>query len=209
MLHEQFINFANNIENQSKLDAELTYRDARYYDCFVRRSSALPMNAAYNHEPIYGRKAEVEYNDGDFEKYLYWCAIRGAALNELYLSPDMMNEFKWSSLAKVMTFQKENFEILKNASFIGGDPEGSNIYGFISFTEDGEGIVALRNPSDEITPLTLTFNKLMGVNESFENRKCEVVFASTEIDTDREFSYNDKLDISMNTFETVILKFTK
>ena len=201
------IGFADNIEEQSRLDAEITYRDARYYDCFVRRACALPMNAAYNHEPIYGKAAGVEYNDSEFEKYLYWCAIRGAALNELYLSPDMMNDYKWAALARVMNFQKENFEILKNASFIGGDPEGSNIYGFVSFTKGGKGIVALRNPSDEITPLTLTFNKLMGVGESFENRKCEIIYASSDIDTNREFSYNDKLDISMNTFETVILKF--
>ena len=55
----------------------------------------------------------------------------------------MMNENKWKSLAKVMDFQKDNFEILKNGMFIGGVPEDNNIYGYFSWSES-EGIVALR-----------------------------------------------------------------
>ena len=207
--NSQDIGFSNNIEEQSKLDAEITYRDSRYYDCFIRRSCALPLNAAYNHEPIYGKGANVDYSDEEFKKYILWCAVRGQALNELYISPDKMSEGKWYSLAEAMNFQKENFDILKKASFIGGDPEESNIYGYVSFTEEGEGIVALRNPSDEITPLTLTFNKLMGVSENFQNTKCEPIYLTSALDTGGFFSYNEKLDITLGAFETIILKFSK
>ncbi|MBQ9532299.1 MAG: hypothetical protein IJR70_09540 [Eubacterium sp.] len=207
--NSQDIGFAENIEEQSKLDAEITYRDARYYDSFIRRSSALPLNAVYNHEPIYGKAAKTNYNDEEFNKYIVWCAIRGQALNELYISPELMNDEKWNSLARVMNFQKENYHILKNASFIGGDPAENNIYGFVSFTENGEGIVALRNPSNEDTPLTLTFNKLMGVSENFEGTKCIPVYLKTALDTGGTFSYNEKLDITMKPYDIIVLKFSK
>ena len=204
------LGFAENLEEQSMLDAEITYRDARYYDCVIRRAASLPLNALYNHEPIYGKTAKVEYSDEEFIKYLYWCAIRGAALNELYLSPDMMSDAKWRTLAEVMRFQKENFSILKNASFIGGDPEDNNIYGFTSFTEEGEGIIALRNPTDEETSLTLTFNKLMGVSEEgFKDMRIEKIYCLSNFGSGIGLSYNDKLDLTLHPFEILILKFTK
>ena len=203
------IGFAENIEEQSKLDSELTYRDGRYYDCVIRRSNALPLNAVYNHEPIYGKAAKVEYTDEEFRKYVFWNAIKGQALTELYISPDMMNDFKWSSLAEAMRFQKENNGILKNASFIGGNPEENNIYGYVSFSEEGEGIIALRNPTDEAAPLTLTFNSLMGVSENFQNNKCHPIFLYSALDTGGFFSYNEKLDITIHPFEIIILKFSK
>ena len=203
------IGFAENIEEQSRLDAELTYRDSRYYDCIIRRSSALPLNAIYNHEPIYARAAGTEYSDREFAKYIFWNVIRGQALNELYISPEIMNNAKWASLASAMSFLKNNYHILKNATFIGGNPEENNIYGYVSFTEEGEGIVALRNPTDENTPLTLTFNKLMGVSENFQNTRCQAIYLTSQLDTGGFFSYNEKLDITLHPFELMILKFTK
>ena len=203
------IGFAENIEEQPQLEAEITYRDSRYYDCVIRRSCSLPLNAIYNHEPIYGKAANVQYNDEEFKKYLYWCAIRGQALNELYFSPDMMNDEKWEAFAEVASFQKNNFHILRNASFIGGCPEENNIYGYVSWTEEGEGIIALRNPTDEKTSLTITFNKLMGVPESFEGARCENIYCFSPFETPRLFSYNEKLDLTIHSFEIMIFKFTK
>ena len=204
------IGFAENLDEQSALDGELTYRDSRYYDCVIKRSCALPLNAIYNHEPIYAKMANTEYGDKEFEKLVFWNSVRGQALNELYISPAVMNEAKWFSLASAMNFQKENFHILKNASFIGGNPEENNIYGYVSFTEEGEGIVALRNPTNEATPLTLTFNKLMGVSEEgFQGVRCQAVYLASQLDTGGYFSYNEKLDVTLHPFEIMILKFTK
>ena len=207
--NSQDIGFADNIEDQSKLDSEITYRDSRYFDCIINRSAALPLSAVYNHEPILSKRAGFELDDKEFKKYALWCAVRGSALSELYISPKSMNEEKWSALAESLRFQQSNFHILKNASFIGGNPEENNIYGFVSFTEEGEGIVALRNPTDEKTPLTLTFNKLMGVSENFQNNRCYPIYLSSELDTGGFFSYNEKLDITLNPFELIILKFSK
>ena len=202
------VGFAENLDEQPKCEAEITYRDSRYYDAFSVRSYQLPFKAVFNHEPVYATGAETEYTDEEFEKYLFWCAIRGAALNELYISPSIMSDGKWAALAKVMRFQKENFSLLKNTSLIGGNPEENNVYGFVSWTEDG-GIVALRNPANEEAPLTLTLNKLMGVPEDIENLKRENIYCKSLAENDELYSYNDKLDITLHPFEAVIFKFTK
>lgn len=203
------IGFAENYDNQAQVDAEMTYRDDRYYDCVCTRALQFPLKAIYNHEPIYGNRAKTDYTDEEFEKFIFWHIARGQALNELYISQSMMTPAKWQALASSMNFQKENYHILKNATFIGGSPIENNIYGYISWTEDGEGIVALRNPSCEKTPLTLTFNKLMGAPESLKDVRCENVYSKTVPPTDKLYSYNDKMDITLNPFELVILKFTK
>lgn len=203
------IGFAKNIENQAQVDKEITYRDARYYDCLCKRALQIPLKNLYNHEPIYGNTAHVNYTDEEFEKYIYWCTVRGQALNELHLSVNMMNESKWTSLSEAMNWQKDNFHILKNAQFIGGNPEENNIYGYISWTPEGEGIIAMRNPNNEETSLTLTFNKLMGTPQSLKGAKCFNVYCKSMPETDETYDYNSKMDLTMKPFEVMIFKIAK
>ena len=77
------IGFAENIQGQSKLDSEITYRDARYFNLLNTRAVQMPLKHIYNHEPIYGNHAKVQYTDEEFEKYIYFDVARGQALNEL------------------------------------------------------------------------------------------------------------------------------
>ena len=203
------IGFAENIEDQARVEAEITYRDARYFDLLCRRSAQIPLRALYNHEPIYGKAAEVQYSDEEFEKSIFWCAVRGQALNELHLSPDMMNQSKWTLLASAMKFQRECFSVLKNGMFIGGDPEENNIYGYISWTEEGEGVIALRNPTNEKTSLTLTLNKLMGAPEDLSGVKRRNVYCKSVPETEQCYSYNDKMDLTLHPFEVMIFQLTK
>lgn len=207
----EYLEEINADDEVNSIDEEITYRDNRYFDCVINRAVCLPLNAIFNHEPIVEKQTFGidKHSAEEFKKYLYWCAIRGQALSELYISPKLMNAERWSILAEVMRFHKENFHILKNASLIGGDPALENVYGFVSFTDEGEGIVALRNPSDEPAPLTLTFNKLMGVSEeTFKNTKCTPIYLRSALDTGGYFSYNEKLDMTLHPFEIIILKFS-
>ncbi len=202
------IGFTQTVDKETQADEETTYRDARYYDALCRRNVQLPAKAIYNHEPIYAKGAGVDYSDGEFEKYLFWNAVRGAALNDLHLSVSMMNDKKWEALKRVTEFQRENFEILKNVSFIGGDPEDNNVYGYVGWNGE-EGIIALRNPDGEKAPITLTLNKLMGAPESLEGAKVESVYSELELDCEESYSYNDKLSLELDSMEYIILRITK
>ncbi len=203
------IGFADNYDDQPCVEAEITYRDARYFDCVCNRALQFPLKAVYNHEPIYAKSAKVSYSDDEFNKYIFWCAVRGQALNDLHISSAMMNDAKWDSLTAAMHFQKENYHILQNACFIGGNPEENNIYGYISWASNGEGIIALRNPSREKTPLTLTLNKLMNVPEDMCDDRCVSIYNKSTPDTDTLYSYGDKMNLTLRPFEIIILKFTK
>lgn len=201
------IGFADNLEEQSQLDAEITYRDGRYYELLCRRAAQFPLKHVYNHEPIYGNYAKVDYTDEEFEKFLYFNACRGQALNELYLSYTKMNKSKWRILANVLSWQKSNYDILQNAMFIGGDPTENNVYGYFSWDHKGNGIIALRNPTAEKAPLTLTLNKLMGCPEDLKDVKRYNVYNETGKESFDSFSYGDKIDLTLRPFEIKVFQF--
>lgn len=203
------IGFADNLEYQAQVDREITFRDARYFNLLNTRAIQMPLNRIYNHEPIYGTYAKVDYTDEEFEKYLYFDACRGQALNELHLSYTMMNKSKWRSLAKVIEWQKSNYDILKNAMFIGGNPEENNVYGYFAWNENGDGIIALRNPTDEKAPLTLTLNKLMGCPENLKDVQRYNVYNLSNKESYDSFSYGDKIDLTLQPFEVKIFQFGK
>ena len=207
------IGFAKNYENgeQSQMNAEITYRDSIYYNFTQKRAVQMPLSRVYNHEPIYATGANLNYSDSEFKKAVYFNACRGTALNELYLSPSMMKDTKWEILADCISWQKKNCDILKNAMFLGGDPAKNNVYCYASWSDDGEGIIALRNPTNESAPLTLTFNKLMGCPETLEGVHCYNIINDngTDIDSTLSYDYNSKLDLQLNPFEIKIIQFSK
>ena len=203
------IGFAENIQGQSKLDSEITYRDARYFNLLNTRAVQMPLKHIYNHEPIYGNHAKVQYTDEEFEKYIYFDVARGQALNELHLSYTMMNKSKWRTLAKAIEWQKNNYNILQNAMFIGGNPEENNVYGYFSWNENGDGIIALRNPTDEKAPLTLTLNKLMGCPKDLKDVKRYNVYNLSNKESYDSYSYGDKIDLTLQPFEVKIFQFGK
>lgn len=203
------IGFAKNYDLQPQVESEITYRDARYYDFTTTRGIQFPLKNIYNHEPIYGNTAKVKYSDEEFEKYIFWCAVRGQALNELHLSYSMMNEAKWTSLAKALKWQKANYSILKNAQYLGGNPENNNVYGYTSWDDNGNGIVALRNPSKEKVSLTITLNKLMGAPEELADVHRYNVYNKSTPETSDTFSYADKIDLVLDKFEVKIFQFGK
>lgn len=200
-------NYAGN--EQSQADAEMTYRDSVYYDFIVTRGLQFPLGNIYNHEPIYGREAHLDYTDEEFEKAFFWNACRGSALCELYISPSMMNDEKWRILARVLKWQRANHHILKNAMLLGGDPAQNNIYCYASWTEDGEGVIALRNPTHEATPLTLTLNKLMGCPEGLKNARRFNILSRGAVESSDLYNYNDKINLTLAPFEVRIFQFGK
>lgn len=202
------IGFAKNHQKQAQVEAEITYRDGRYYDCLCRRALQIPTKAIYNHEPIYGNEAKVDYTDAEFEKYIYWCIVRGQALNELHLSPSMMNDEKWTSLTNAMKCQKENYQILKNAVYFGGDPLENSVYGFISWDKnDNEGIIALRNPDSKNAKLSLTLDDAIGTPKTLQGAKWCNIYGDTAINGNLD--YGIELNLSLKPFEVIIFKIAK
>lgn len=209
--HSNDIGFATNYPKgqQAQVDSEITYRDSIYYDFLVTRGLQYPLSNIYNHEPIYGYEAHLDYTDEEFEKAFFWNACRGAALNELYISEGMMNEEKWQILARVVKWQKANYHILKNAVYLGGNPAENNVYSYASWTDEGEGIIALRNPTNESCALTLTLNKLMGCPEDLSGVRRFNILNKNGAESSDIYNYNDKINLTLAPFEVKIFQFGK
>ncbi|MBQ7202537.1 MAG: hypothetical protein IJS03_00815 [Eubacterium sp.] len=186
----------------SALNKKLTYEDTAYF--YTRCYHASQAKA-----DCYEVKLSANnLSNDEFYAYVMWKMAQGASQVKLDMTMANLDDNKRASLSKALKFKEECQHILKNCTFIGGNPCEENIYGFVSWSDENEGIIALRNPSDEKTSLTLTLNKLMGVPENLEGARRENIYSLSVNETDDTFSYGDKFDLTLHAYECVILKFT-
>lgn len=167
----------------TKMNKQITYRDACYYDFLKNHQFQFPLQNLYNHDPIYGKEGTgMTVNtatDEDFQNYLYMLSTRGTAFWELYYSDSIMTDGKYEITGEFLEWAEENYHMLKNSKMIGGKPDITKLgngdlsdetqaeaYGFSCF--DGkDGIISLRNPSASADKaITFTFDRTMGVAEN-------------------------------------------
>ena len=165
----------------TKLNKQLTYRDAMYYDFLANHEFQFPLANVYNHDPIYGVEGTgMNINtatDDDFQNYLYAQSGRGTAFWELYFSDSILTEGKYEVVGEFLEWAEENHFMLKNAKMIGGMPDNTQLnngntseasaqaYGFAGF--DGtDGLISIRNPhSSAAKTISFTFDRTIGVAE--------------------------------------------
>lgn len=166
----------------TKMNKQITYRDACYYDFLKNHQFQFPLQNLYNHDPIYGKEGTgMTVNtatDEDFQNYLYMLSTRGTAFWELYYSDSIMTDGKYEITGEFLEWAEENCHMLKNSKMIGGKPDITKLsngdlsdqtqaeaYGFSCF--DGtDGIISLRNPSANADKtIKFTFDRTMGVAE--------------------------------------------
>lgn len=192
----------------SKKDMMLTYRDDRYYDFYNERKFCFPQSNLYNHDPIYANEAKVKMTDEEFRSYLYSMAMRGTSFWELYYSYNLMNEEKWRINNDVLLFLGENMDIIKNSLIFGGKPSLFQVYGFGAFGEN-EGLVMLRNPSGNEVSYVLHLNHSIGAEKSLSNVKAVDILPYSTKGEYGNFSFGDKMNISLAPYETRIIHFGK
>ena len=172
---------------KTKLNKQMTYRDAMYYDFYVNHQFQFPTANLYNHDPIYGKEGTgMNINtatDEDFKNYLYMQSTRGTAFWELYFSDSIMTDGKYEVTGEFLAWAEENHHMLKNSKMIGGQPDNTKLnngssseasadaYGYSCF--DGkDGIISLRNPhTSQSKTITFTFDRTMGVAEDAKTLK--------------------------------------
>lgn len=165
----------------TKMNKQITYRDACYYDFMKNHQFQFPLQNLYNHDPVYGKEGTgMTVNtatDEDFQNYLYMLSTRGTAFWELYYSDSIMTDGKYEITGEFLEWAEANYRMLKNSKMIGGKPDVTKLnnfdsngaqaeaYGFSCF--DGtDGIISLRNPSANADKtIKFTFDRTMGVAE--------------------------------------------
>lgn len=140
----------------------MTYRDAETYRSIVRKGPLFPINSLMYHGIVSAEHAyfglEKVQTDSDFADQVWSYFATGTQLQEMYITPSMLNTKKWDTLADAAKWSRENSSVLVDTHWIGGDPTALDIYGWASWSKD-KAIFGLRNPSDKEQSYYLDLSK--------------------------------------------------
>ncbi len=133
----------------------ITYRDAQTYANVVQRGPLYPLNSLMLHGVVLAKNAaKLETAvDAEFADEVQSFFATGTQLQELYLTPQLLNRQNWDDLAAAANWSRANADVLVDTHWVGGDPGRGQVYGWASWTP-GKAVLALRNPGDQ--PATFT-----------------------------------------------------
>jgi hypothetical protein len=141
----------------------ITYRDGDTHKNIVSRGPLFPLNSLMLHGLIYARQAEKLSTDpgNDFGDEIRAYFGTGTQLQEMYVTPTLLNQQNWDTLAVSARWARRNADVLRDTHWVGGDPLVLEPYGHAAWGP-ARGILVLRNPKD--APQTLTLD----VGQAFE-----------------------------------------
>ncbi len=134
----------------SKRQQWLNYRDGMLYERIVARAPLYPISSLMVHGAILAKQAKglKEATDKDFRDEVRSMFGAGSQLQELYITPALMNEQKWDDLAECAKWGRKNADLFIDTHWLGGNPTKGEVYGFAAWN-NGRGAITLRNPSDK------------------------------------------------------------
>ncbi len=127
----------------------ITYRDADTYAGIVMSGPLFPLNSLMLHGMIYARYAHNLNTDpnNDFASEVRSYFGTGTQLQEMYITPTLLSQDNWDTLAEAAKWSRKNAEVLKDTHWVGGDPAVLEVYGWAAWSPQ-KGILTLRNPSN-------------------------------------------------------------
>ena len=128
----------------------ITYRDRETYQNIVVQGPLFPLNSLMLHGLIYAQHAPGLSDDPghDFAAEVRSYFASGPDLQEMYITPSLLNSADWDTLAQAAKWSRNNADVLRDTHWIGGDPARLDVYGWAAWASR-KGIVTLRNPSDK------------------------------------------------------------
>jgi hypothetical protein len=128
----------------------ITYRDADTFANVVKRGPLYPLNSLMLHGLIFARHAKNLGSDpgGDFADEVRSYFGTGTQLQEMYITPSLLSEENWNTLAEAANWSRRNASVLSDTHWIGGDPAALEVYGWAAWSPE-KGLVTLRNPKDK------------------------------------------------------------
>lgn len=140
----------------SKREQWMTYRDEQTYLNVVGRGPLFPLNSLMVHGILFAAKpAELSADaNGEFRREVRSYFGNGTQLQELYLSPELLNASNWDDLAAAAKWARANTATLRDVHWVGGNPGKLEPYGWAAWSP-AKGIVTVRNPSDRPARFTL------------------------------------------------------
>jgi hypothetical protein len=128
----------------------ITYRDADTYSRIVKAGPLYPLNSLMLHGMIYAERHKELSADpsNDFRNEIRSYFGTGTQLQEMYITPSLLNAQNWDDLSEAAKWSRANADVLKDTHWVGGDPAWQQVYGWASWSP-AKAILVLRNPSDK------------------------------------------------------------
>jgi hypothetical protein len=135
-----------------KREQWLNYRDGISYQCLKKSDFIFPLNALMNHGIVFANGHQFSRTalkgKKDLRNEVRSFFGGGYAMQELYITPDILKKEQWDAIAEAAKWAHKNSETLIDAHFIGGAPLQGEVYGFAAWNKN-RGTLTLRNPSDQ------------------------------------------------------------
>ncbi len=136
----------------------MNFRDGEAYKMVVKRAPLYPLNSLMFHGVVLGHKYQAkktsEAGNNMTNEFRSYFAL-GTNLQELYLSPDLMNGKAWNDLAECIRWNVKHSQILIDTHWVTGDPNKGEPYAYAAW-RDNKGVICMRNPDDK--PQTITID---------------------------------------------------
>ncbi len=191
----------------SERDKAITFRDFTLYKDFVKQQFQFPLSNVMTHGIIKGKLNLLGGKDEtlrDWMNNVVMYFARGVMMWELYISPEILSRQEWDFLAATMKWAYQNQEVLKNTSFLGGNPYQKQIYAYLHWTKD-KYLLILRNPFVKPQTVSFTYHQLFGQMEqrSFvaQNLFPQHYFHASIVHPDSDFS------VTLQGYEVRVIHF--
>ena len=128
----------------------ITYRDEQTYRNIVEKGPLFPINSLMLHGIIYAQHAvHLDIDPGhDFANEVHSYFATGTDLQEMYITPSLLTDKDWDTLAEAAKWSRANAEVLRDTHWIGGDPGRLDVYGWATWSPS-KAFITLRNPDDK------------------------------------------------------------
>lgn len=139
----------------------MTYRDAMVYKHNVQASPLFPLNSLMVHGIIFAKDAwdlnepeGMEDMSESFRHEVRSAFGSGSMLQELYITPSLLNRGNWDDLAQAALWVRPRMPTLADTHWFGGDPELGQVYGWSAWRDaerEGEAasaVLTIRNPAE-------------------------------------------------------------
>jgi len=167
-----------NVPSISRRDRAITYRDFVLFEDLRQQEFWFPIANLMTHGVIKGELETLGERDEPLDKFsddaLLYLA-RGISMWELYISPALLTDQEWDSLAAAICWAKDRFPTLCLTEMVGGDPGELKPYGYAHF-QGKRGIVAVRNPFIEDQALRLELSPSFGLDPNASSLVVEKVY---------------------------------
>jgi hypothetical protein len=200
----------------SKRQQWITYRDGEVYNRIVKNGPLFPISSLMVHGAILAKKVGPELNtatDSDFRDEIRSMFGAGSQLQELYISPSLMNQQNWDDLAEAAKWARKNADTLLDVHWIGGNPYENKVYGFAAWSPDHSSLT-LRNPSEEEQSIVFSLREILELPEGFTGKmKVKCPFSIKIVDGKAQLpqrlmlttkSVDQKMKIKMKPFEVLV-----